>query len=1346
MGHRHEYENGARGNLSELAVSAARYTNEESYWLNKLGGELGRARFPVDRTGMPAGADQRPMAKWPFRLDGQLFERIMKISRGSEPRVFMVLAAGLAALLHKYAVDRTNDDVILGTTIYKQEVEGEFINTVLALRNSVSDDMTFRELLGQVRQTVSEANENANYPIETLLYQLNMTASPRDFPLFDAAVLLENIHDKGYFRDIRPNMMFVFTKTDRYIDGAVEYHSLRYQKTTVEMIAARLVRLLEKLLGAVDARLGDIELLDGDEQRRIIEEFNGTACQVPYPLDRAVHQVFERQVETAPDAAAAVDGQRLLTYRELNARANQVGHLLRKKGVKPDHIVGIMVERSLELLVGILAILKAGGAYLAVDAAYPGERKAYMLKNCNVNVLLTVNSLLEPEAEVLENIPGRGLVLLDDESVYGGDAADPVPVNRPGDLVYVIYTSGSTGRPKGVLVRHRGLVNMAGVHRDLFGEDRGSRMSQVAAQGFDAMAFEIWPCLLSGACLHIAGDDTRIDPAKMKQWLIANGITISFQPTMMAERLLREQWPARGAALETLRTAGEALILGGNYQTSFPFRFYNLYGPTEDTIWTTWTEITWNDGAQQDKTPPIGKPVGNHRVFIMDRSLKLQPIGIPGEITITGEGLARGYLNNPELTSEKFNKKFFRGSRGAIFQKSPPGRRRQLYKTGDLGRWLPDGSIEFLGRLDHQVKIRGYRIELGEIENRLLKIPAVAEAAVVDRSDENNEKYLVAYVAAQEAPLDVSQVREELSRSLPDYMIPAFFVSLDAIPLNDSGKVDRGALPEPDLSAGVEYIAPRSEVERKMAAIWSEVLGVDKDVIGIDANFFALGGHSLKAIKLVARIHEVFDIKIPVGEVFDLQTIRGLAQYVETSGGERFSRIEPAPVQEYYPLSPAQERIYVVQQMNLQSASYNAPQFIPLPGAVDAAKLEDTFKKLIQRHESLRTSFETRDQEPVQIIHAHVPFKIEVFDVPAGDAGSGQRVRQLAAGFRRPFDLSRAPLLRVSLVRVGEEQALLMIDTHLIVCDGESNDILKRDFMALYTGEELPPLRLQYKDYAVWQAGDGQRRVIEEQEAYWLDRFKDGAPVLELPIDFERPEIQDFAGDLVRSRLSGDLKGALDASMQETGTTMFMTALAVLSILLSKYSGQEDIVVGTPISGRPHADLENILGMFVNMLPLRNFPRSDKTFAQFLEEVKHHSLRAYENQDYPFDRLVDKLGLWKVVDRSPLFNVVLSTFKVDIDVGDADGGDQQAYDLSRSDSKFDLRLNIMEARDAAGMSLQYKTSLFKRRTIEKMNEHLLEIFQQVLENRDIRLGDIEISHDILAADTQNEGDQVGFNF
>ncbi|MCP5045599.1 MAG: AMP-binding protein, partial [bacterium] len=713
---------------------------------------------------------------------------------------------------------------------------------------------------------------------------------------------------------------------------------------------------------------------------------------------------------------------------------------------------------------------------------------------------------------------------------------------------------------------------------------------------------------------------------------------------------------------------------------------------------------------------PIGKPIANSTVYIVDRNNRLQPVNVAGELLVGGDGVARGYLNRPELTKEKF-------------ELNPT-----TYRTGDMGRWMPDGNIQFLGRMDTQVKLRGFRIELGEIENRLSDHDEIKEAVVLLRSRGTEDEYLCAYFVA-EKEFSVPELNEYLAKTLPDYMIPSYFIKVEEIPLTANGKTDTAALPEPGVRVSETFEPPKGRIEECLASIWSGLLFIEKDVIGRAVSFFELGGHSLKATVLTARIRKELDADVPLKEVFRTPTIAGLAGYINTGAlTERYAAIQPVEKKDYYILSPAQKRLYILQQLKKESIAYNIPYTIPLPGEIEKEALENVFKTLIHRHESLRTSFQLVNEHPVQRIHDSVEFEIECFGrgVPpwsplnGNHSGShGGLPLQFQRDFVRPFDLGTVPLLRVGFLEDEGETPVLLVDMHHIITDGTSQEILAKEFLSIYNGEHLEPLNVHYKDYSQWQNQWRQQELMKLQETYWFRLFSHDVPVLHLPTDHPRPEMQSYEGNVAQFVLNEKETAVLNRLAKETDGTLFMVILAIVNVLLSKLSGQEDIVIGTPIASRRHADLEPIVGMFVNTLAIRNHPAGDKSFIAFLKELKEHTLNAYENQEYPFEELVDQLSLNRDTARNPLFDVMLNLMNQEETADnrhEITGTHQTTNPIPQQyTAKFDLNFSVSLFSNGLRVNLAYCTTLFDAETIHRWIGYFKRIINALTEKKNNQL-------------------------
>ncbi|MED2795925.1 amino acid adenylation domain-containing protein, partial [Bacillus wiedmannii] len=1035
------------------------------------------------------------------------------------------------------------------------------------------------------------------------------------------------------------------------IEFELEYSTSLFRHDTMVRFQKHFVNLLTNLSISQEQTLDEVDILSTEETDYLLYQINNTHME--YPKDKTIHKLFEEQVEQSPDRVALVAGESKLTYQELNERANQLARTLRSKGVGPDTVVAIMTERNVDAMVGILGILKAGGAYLPVDSQTPVGRINFMLKDSQARLLIS-------DKEIMDSIDFSGLVLdLYDEGLYFQDTENlNVPVVSS-TLAYIIYTSGSTGIPKGVMVEHRSVVNIAYSWRIKYDLSDHTKLMQLSKISFDVFVGDLCRSLLNGGIMYIVPSYIKLDFNLLYKTIKKYEINI-FESTPSLVIPFMNYVDDNKLDLTTLRV----LILGSDSCPVHEYkklvklygenmRVINSYGVTEATIDSSYYEGTENKDFYSVNLP-IGRPFHNVKLYILDNnSLRLKHTGGIGELFIGGEGLARGYLGNPTLTAEKFVENPF-----------IPG--EKMYRTGDLARWLPDGNLEFLGRIDHQVKIRGYRIELGEIEHQLLKHEDVEEVVVMDREDEVGEKYLCGYVVAKR-DISVAELRQTLLAELPDYMIPSYFIQLDKFPLNTNGKIDRKVLPTPDWSSmgHVEYVAPRNETEEQLAHIWKEILSLNREV-GIHENFFELGGHSLRATSLVSKIHKQFHVEFPLKEVFARQTIEELASYIEHSNKSVYSTITQVEDREYYPLSSAQRRMYVINQFEEESLGYNMPAVMELTGKVDQERLNSVFCQLVARHESFRTTFELVEGTPVQKVRKDVSFNVEYMEV------SIEQVQEAIQAFIRPFDLSTGPLLRVSLFKIDTDRHILIVDMHHIISDGVSTKILIDDFTKLYAEDSLEESRIRYRDYAVWQNEFMKSEKLKEQETYWKEQFQGDIPILNLPTDYPRPPVFSHEGTSLNFQIGQEITEKLKLIGKQQNATLYMVLLAAYNTLLYKYTGQEEVVVGSPIAGRPHADLEHIVGMFVNTLTLKNRPQGNKSFTEFLREVKEVTLEAFKHQDYPFEELMETLDIQRDMSRNPLFDTLFTLQNMDMEEIQANGLEIKPYDYVNNTSKFDV--------------------------------------------------------------------------
>jgi amino acid adenylation domain-containing protein len=1001
----------------------------------------------------------------------------------------------------------------------------------------------------------------------------------------------------------------------------------------------------------------------------------------------------------------------------------------------------------------------AGGPYATTD-----YRKALMDTNIDLVVMgegevtfadvarsCIANSNRLPDQDTLEKIPGIAFVdrrhaiatqtcrpvvladLLPQES--GGESTGCAPINQPQDPAYVIYTSGSTGTPKGVVIEHRNLEYLVeGLNARIYSQySEPLNVALVAPLVFDASVKQVFAALLGGHSLYIVPEDVRRDSVELLKFYKDYDIQLSdCTPAHLA--LLAEIEEAESPqSLPVKRFLAGGEVLGTELARRFYRRFgedsllTNVYGPTECAVDAT-TYDAAPDAIPAQGGVPVGRPLPHCRVYVLNQWDEPMPVGIPGELCIAGSGVGRGYLNDTVATT-------------AAFVPDPfiPGGR--MYRTGDLARWLPDGNLLVSGRVDQQVKIRGYRVELEDIRHQCLKHPKVEDAVVVTRSAENDEQSLVAYVVtAPEVSLDMADIHDFLAGELPPHMIPTYVVQLETIPLNRNGKVDRKALPEPQLLKGKRYSAPRHRLDAQLQAIWGDVLGVEEGNVGIDDDFFQLGGHSLKATILVARIHKELRKKIPLQAIFKDPTIRGIAGYLEECGIEPFQSIPVAPELEYYELAGAQKRLFFLQQMDPAATAYNLALLANCEGTLDTDKLRQAFQEMIRRHESLRTSFHLLDHLPKQKIHSPMDIPFDVIEAQGPD------VETAVQTFITPFDLAAPPLLKAGAIKTGAAQWIVMIMTHHIISDGTSQEIFLRELLALYRGETLPELSLQYKDYCQWQSDPKERRFIEEREDFWRAHFEGEPEPLSLPTDFPRPEDRDYRGKRTRFTIEPRLASPLKELAQNEDATLYMTLLAAFNAFLFCLTGQEDIVVGTPQAGRGHAELQSLIGLFVNTLAIRNFPRRDASFRSLLQDVRTRVRDALANQDYPFEDLVrlTQGDNPPAPGRNPMFDVVMALQNMEMARIQLPDLTVTPHDYMDPVSRFDLGFFIEEQDNGLLVLAEFSAQLFTDETIQRMINHFVDVVEAVAADPGILLRDIRLTGEKTVATSAVSAVDFGF--
>ncbi|MDZ7358889.1 MAG: amino acid adenylation domain-containing protein, partial [candidate division KSB1 bacterium] len=1339
---------------ADFAVWQQQYLSGEvlerqlSYWKHQLNGRYGKLQvleLPTDR---PRPAIQTSNGdNVDAVLPGQLIHRLKALSSQEGTTLFMTLLAAFKVLLHRYT---GQEDISVGSPIANRtraEIEsliGFFVNT-LVLRTDLSGDPSFRELLQRVKEVTLGAYANQDIPFERLVELVQPERDMSHSPLFQVMFILQNNPMNGGVElpnvhlstlDINAgtstfDLTLMVTEQSYGANISIEYNTDLFDASTMRRLIDHYQQLLEGIVANPNEKISRLPLLTGSERQQVVVEWNKN--EADYPRGLCIHQLFEAQAESTPDAiAVAFDGQ-YLTYRELDQRANQLAHYLRKHGVGPEKLVGICADKSLDLIVGVIGTIKAGGAYVPIDPTYPPDRIDHMLKDSNVTVLLTQHSLVPN----LPDYDGEIICLDTDWVKIARQPIDKPMVHvTPENLVYVIYTSGSTGKSKGVMVMHKTLVNQYHAWEETFRlrTDATSHL-QMASFSFDVFSGDLVRALCSGGKLVLVPRDLLLEADKLYQLMLKEQVDIAeFVPAVL--RNLVQYLDTTGQDLKFMKVliAGSDVWYVGEYKKFLKYcspstRLLNTFGLTEATIDSSYFESK-DLNLSLERLVPIGIPFNNTKIYIVDELIQPLPIGIPGELCVGGAGLARGYLNRPDLTAEKFIPNPF---------SQVPGDR--LYRTGDRARFLADGNIEFLGRIDNQVKIRGYRIELGEIESALEKHPSVKDVVVSAREDAPGSKRLVAYIVTKNGVQPtVGEFHSFLKEQLPEYMVPSYFMFLEKMPLTPNGKIDRRALPAPDQqSAAVlatEYVAPRTPVEQKLAQIWTQLLGIEK--IGVNDNFFELGGHSLLATQLVSRIRAEFHIELPLRTVFEVPFIAELAKKIDIAlVSERAFEappIVPVPREQELPLSFAQQRLWFLDQLEPNSPFYNIPEAVRLRGHLDVEALEQSLNEVVRRHESLRTTFHSHRGKPYQVIHPNmiIPLrKVDLRSVPLDDRELElQAIAKQEA--QRPFDLTIGPLLRATLVQLDVDDHVVFYTMHHIIGDDWSSAVLVREITLCYDAfthnrpSPLPELPIQYADFAYWQQQWLQGEVLEAQLNYWKQQLS-GAPArLELPTDRPRPPVQTFNGAYKTFEFSEELSQAIKDLGNKEGTTLFMTLLAAFQTLLYRYSGQQDILVGSPIANRTNGQLENLIGFFVNTLVFRTDLSGNPNFRELLHRVREVALGAYAHQDLPFEKLVDALQPQRDLSHSPLFQVMFVIQNVPRQASTISGLSVIPIENHSGTSKFDMTLFMLEEGNKLAGALEYNTDLFDEATIVRMLQHFENLLKQMVSQPELRIDEISL--------------------
>ena len=1311
-----------------------------TYWRQRLEGAPALLELPTDHP-RPAVQSYRG-AHYPFQLSEQMTRELKALSQREGSTLFMTLLAAFQTLLMRYS---GQEDLVVGTPIANRtrvEIEpliGFFVNT-LVVRTDLSENPSFREVLRRVRQQMLEAYAHQDLPFERLVEELQPERSLSYAPLFQVMFAYHSVSQEQIsWSGLMLEPMEVEAETSKFdltlfvhedggvLWGSIEYSTDLFEEATIARMVGHFQTLLAGLLADPEQPIGELALLTEAERVQVLEEWNAT--QVPYSQDKCIHQLFEEQVQRTPEAVAVVFEEKSLTYRQLDQRANALAWQLQEAGVGPEMCVGVYVERSLEMLVGVLGVLKAGGVYVPLDPAYPRERVLFVLVDAQVSVLLT-------QQRLMERVPQEQVQVIWLDSYEGAEAEERVvgPQNgvQSSNLAYVIYTSGSTGTPKGVMATHQGVVNYLNWSAKLYLAKADGGTSYIhTSLAFDLTVTSLFSPILVGNRVHLVSP--RLGINGLGQCLSDKATHRLIKITPAHLELLGQQLPILESTIKntTFVVGGEKLVPShlNAWQNMPPNTiFFNEYGPTETLVGCCVYQVPKH--KQDTVMFPIGRPAANTQMYVLDIRMQLVPVGVVGELYVGGVQLARGYLDRPELTAERFIPNPFSTEIGA-----------RLYRTGDTVRWLPNGILDFIGRMDRQVKIRGYRIELGEIEATLAKHPEVQEALVIVHGERTEEKTLVAYLVGSTSTerVENGELRAFLRQTLPDYMLPLAFVWLETFPLSPNGKVDSRAFPAPmriDRMQGGELVGPGTQVEELLVGIWQQVLGVER--VGIYDSFFELGGHSLLATQLLSRIRTIFQVKLSLQTLFQRSTIAELAELVVTEQQMGCFRalipLQSLTRPKHVPLSFAQQRLWFLDRWSQGSSTYNIAVVFRLKGLLRVESLTRSLNEIVRRHEALRTRFAEVEGQLVQVIEERQEAMLSL--VSLKEIPEKERVECLHSFLteeaQRPFSLETGPLFRIHLVALGKQEHVLLLCMHHIISDGWSMEVLFREVGALYAAFEvgqpsqLPELPVQYADFALWQREWLQGEVLQEQLTYWRQRLEGAPALLELPTDHPRPAVQSYRGAHYPFQLSEQMTRELKALSQREGSTLFMTLLAAFQTLLMRYSGQEDLVVGTPIANRTRVEIEPLIGFFVNTLVVRTDLSENPSFREVLRRVRQQMLEAYAHQDLPFERLVEELQPERSLSYAPLFQVMFELQQGRADTFSLPHLTVESLSSEIAIAKFDLTMVLTQTEREIEGVIEYSTDLFEEATIARMVGHFQTLLAGLLADPEQPIGELAL--------------------
>ncbi|MBL6449158.1 amino acid adenylation domain-containing protein [Fulvivirga sp. 29W222] len=1233
-------------------------------------------------------------------ISPEIIEKVKHLAGGNEVTEFVTWLSFYCILLNKYY---ERNEIVVTSPRFKSEQHGSGHDALNFFMINIEDKDSVKDVLIKVRKEVVQALNYQQFDFQELKSHFERNGIPYE-GLYQVGFTMGGLFESTEFDQVSLRFTLDLDAEEPII---INYDKSKFDDFFISQLALHFVRLLEQGLSDYDTSAADLSLLTGEERDQILNGFNNT--QTAYPDAKSIVALFEEQVAVNENKLALTYDGVEVTYGELNRRANKLAYYLKENaGLGTGDKVAIFLDRSDHYIVSLLGILKAGAAYAPIDPNAPEERIKYILQDLKPKAVITVSEHIFE----FDEYDGE-LVSIDIQEDSFDENVDGVAHDLNADhMAYVMYTSGTTGNPKGVTVSHRNVVRLV-INSNYVELDESSSMIMTGSVAFDATTYEIWGTLLNGAVLHILSKNDLMDARVLKTKVHELTITHMWFTTSWFNQLVTTE-PDIFSQLKYLVVGGEKSspkYFNKVRTLSDSLKIRHVYGPTENTTFSTYYAID----EVSSRPFPIGKPISNSTAYILNKHGKPVPVGVEGEICLGGDGVAMGYLNKPQLTEERFVPNTFQGS-------------GYIYKSGDRGKWLPDGSIEFIGRNDNQIKLRGFRIELNEIANALNQLPEIQEASIIHVKKEVGDGYLVAYLVSQK-PVDEVALKEYLKRHIPDYMIPTYFIALDRIPLTVNGKIDRRALPDPEKMehrVSGKYEAPQGEIEEKMVDIWQKVLNQSK--IGVHDNFFELGGHSLKATQVLMEVHQELEAQLEIGDIFKQPTIRELAQIVQGRGRMKFEEIPALGKQEYYELSHGQRRLWILDQFEEEHKAYTIPRAFTLEN-IDLDTLEKAFVKMIQRHEVLRTTFVSVGDEPRQRIQDpdDVDFKIHIVDLREVEDQEKVLQKLSADEAGMTFNLGEGPLLKASLALLDEKNSVLFLTMHHIISDYWSSNVFFNEmqafYMAISRGEttSLEPLRIQYKDYAAWQRQQLLGENRDRHKQYWRDLLGGDLPQLQLPLDNPRPGIKTTNGAAVYVTFPKEIGQKLKQLNRKNDSTTFNTLLTVIYGLLYRWSGQQDVIIGAPVVGRDHKDLAGQIGLYINTLPIRiNQPVDNSTFEELLAGVRKVTVEALSHQMYPLDLVMEDLNVRKDPSRSMLFDVMVQILSSDSAQADEqkeeDDVNIEGYKQQITTCSFDMIFDLVLAGDDLKGVIKYNTDLFQEETIIILRDRFSRFLEDILDN------------------------------